>query len=83
MKLYSKEGQIMVDVKGLERKGDDLVLDAKLMNAYSMPIHLTPAEVRQALKLLSWRVVWYLPTMMVKGFRSEPKADAGGPQITK
>jgi hypothetical protein len=67
MKLISKEGQTLVDVKSIQREGDDLVMKAKLMDAYSMPIYLSPVEVRNALKLLSWRLVCYLPLMLVRG----------------
>jgi hypothetical protein len=38
------------------------VLSAKLMGAHSMPVILTPAELRQGLKLLSWRQAVYRPT---------------------
>jgi hypothetical protein len=69
MKMMSKEGQTLVDVKTIQRDGRDLVMKAKLMDAYSMPIVLTPRAVRDGLKLLSWKVFWYLPLMLVRGIR--------------
>jgi hypothetical protein len=73
MKMYSKEGQEMVDMKKLERDGADLVITAKLMGAYSMKIYLKPEEVRAGLKLLSWRVIRYMPLMLIRGFRASKK----------
>lgn len=69
MKMMSKEGQTLVDVKSIQKDGRDLVMKAKLMDAYSMPIVVTPLAVRNGLKLLSWKVFWYLPLMLVRGIR--------------
>ena len=69
MRMISKEGQTLVDVKSIQKDGPDLVMKAKLMDAYSMPIVLTPLAVRDGLKLLSWKVFWYLPVMLVRGMR--------------
>jgi hypothetical protein len=41
--MYSREGQEMVDVKKIGREGENLVMKAKLMGAYSMNIYLSPA----------------------------------------
>jgi len=71
MKMYSKDNQCMVDVRKLEKKGDDLVMNCKLMGAYSMPIYLRPDELRAALKLLSWDVLSYMPQMLVRGTEAE------------
>jgi hypothetical protein len=80
MKMVSKEGQTLVDVKSIQRDGRDLVMKAKLMDAYSMPIVVTPQAVRDGLKLLSWKVFWYLPLMLVRGIGD---ARAAGKQADK
>lgn len=69
MKMYSKEGQILVDVTKMHREGNDIVMKAKLMNAYSMNIYLRPEEVWRMLKLLSWSIILYAPAMLIKGWR--------------
>ena len=71
MKMYSKENQCMVDITKLEKIGDDLVMRCKLMGAYSMPIYLKPEELREALTLLSWDVVSYLPMMLIRNTEAE------------
>ena len=71
MKMYSKEGQCMVDVKKLELMGEDIVMTAKLMGAYSMKIYLRPQEMREALKLLDWEVVSAIPGLFIKGTKGE------------
>ena len=71
MKMYSKEGQCMVDVRKVERDGDNLVMTAKLMGAYSMKIYLRPDELREALKLLNWELLSSIPDLMVKGTKGE------------
>lgn len=73
MKMYSKEGQVMVNVTKLAREGDDLVMTAKLMGAYSMKIYLRPEELREALKLLNWEAISYMPEMLITGTKSEDK----------
>jgi DNA-binding transcriptional regulator LsrR (DeoR family) len=69
--MYSREGQEMVDVKKISREGENLVMKAKLMGAYSMNIYLSPAEMRSMLTLLSWEVLKYVPEMMVVGTKGE------------
>lgn len=69
MKMFSKEGQILVDVTELHREGDNIVMKGKLMNAYSMNIYVRPEEVWRMLKLVSWRIILYVPLMLMKGWR--------------
>ena len=69
--MYSREGQEMVDVKKIGREGENLVMKAKLMGAYSMNIYLSPAELRSMLTLLSWEVLKYVPEMMIVGTKGE------------
>jgi hypothetical protein len=69
--MYSREGQEMVNVKKIGREGENLVMKAKLMGAYSMNIYLSPAELRSMLTLLSWEVLKYVPEMMIVGTKAE------------
>lgn len=73
MKMYNKEGITMVDVKRVEKDGDNLAMVCKLMGAYSMKIYLTPKELRQALQLVDWDLIRYLPEMLIKDTRGEEK----------
>ena len=78
MKLYSKEGQTMVDVTKIFPEGDDLVMQCKLMGAYSMKIYLKPDQLRAALPLVSWDVVTSALGMLTKGTQCEDKLQEVG-----
>lgn len=73
MKLYSKEGQTMVDVTKVYPDGDDLVMQCKLMGAYSMKIYMKPDQLRAALPLVNWEVVMAVLGMLTKGTQCEDK----------
>ena len=73
MKLYSKEGQTMVDVTKVYPEGDNLVMQCKLMGAYSMRIYMKPDQLRAALPLVSWDVVMAVLGMLTKGTQCEDK----------
>ena len=68
MKMYSKEGSIMMDMKILRREGCDLVVKGKMMEAMTMSIYLRPEDVWESKSLLSWSIIWYLPVIIVKGW---------------
>ena len=73
MKMYSKEGQTLIDVTLVRREGENLIMKGKLMNAYSMAIYLRPEDAWKALSLLSFRVIAYAPLMLLKGWRRTQK----------
>lgn len=73
MKLYSKEGQTMVDVTRVYPEGDNLVMQCKLMGAYSMKIYMRPDQLRAALTLVNWDVVMAVLSMLTKGTQCEDK----------
>ena len=68
MKMYSKEGNIMMDVRSLRREGDTLIMKGKMMEAMSMSIYLKPEDLWASTSLLSWSVIWYMPIIIVKGW---------------
>jgi hypothetical protein len=67
MKMYSKDGIEMMDLYSLEQIGDNLVVRGKLLRSMPATIYLRPEEVLKAIKLLTWRVVLYMPIILVKG----------------
>jgi len=73
MKMYDTYRNVMMDVSSLERKGDDLVMKGKMMGTMPATIYLKPEEVWQAKSLLSWSIIWYLPILMIKGWRQSRK----------
>ena len=81
MKLFSKDGQTMVNVTEIDVDGDNLVMQAKLMNAYTTTIVLTPYELASATKLLKKGMVGHVLKMFRKGRKEKPQEEKG-PQFT-
>ncbi len=75
MKLYSKDGQALVNIKSIEADGDNLKVKAKLMNAYNTDIVLTPYELYQAKSLLKKGMISHLLHMFRKGKKAKPTED--------
>jgi hypothetical protein len=69
MKLYSKDGIEMMDVKSIEKPADDLVIKGKMMGTMATVIHVKPEDLWAALNLLSWKTKLALPAMLLKGWK--------------
>jgi hypothetical protein len=69
MKLTSKDGVEMMDVRSLEREGDVLVVKGKIMRSMPVTIHVRPEDLWQAFSLFSWPLLLRVPLLMLKGFR--------------
>lgn len=65
----------LMTVSGIDRDGNMLVIKGKIFGTMPMTAKLSPEEARNALKLLSPKLIWFLLTFL---FRST-KADAGRP----
>jgi len=63
MKIYSADRSELMQVTAIERKGDDLVLKGKVFGTMPMSATLTPEQAREALKLLSPKLVLFLLTL--------------------
>ena len=73
MKLMSKDGIEMMDIRSLDRDGDVLVVKGKVMGSMPTTIHLRPEDLWQAKKLLTWRIVVALPGLLLNGYRRAGK----------
>lgn len=69
MKLYGADKRELMTVSRIERDGNQLVIKGKVFGTMPMTATLTPAEVREGLKLLRLRGVLFLMTMP---FRRSP-----------
>lgn len=69
MKMFSKDGVEMVDVKSVDRDGDRLVLKTKVMGSMSATIVLRPQDLWEAMGLLSWPLALRLPGMLYRGWQ--------------
>jgi hypothetical protein len=74
MKLMSKDGTEMMDIRSLEREGEVLVVKGKIMRSMPATIHLRPEDLWQAFALFSWPLLLRLPYLMLKGFRRSRRA---------
>lgn len=75
MKMFSKEGIEMVDVRCIELDGEQLLLKTKVMGSMAATIVLRPPDVWAALKLLSWRLLLRMPVILFMGWRATKVVD--------
>lgn len=66
MTLYSVDKTALMEVSSLERSGSDLLIKGKVFGTMPMTARLTPREARNGLKLLSFRLVWFLLTLLLR-----------------
>ncbi|HEU4617245.1 MAG TPA: hypothetical protein VFV10_04355 [Gammaproteobacteria bacterium] len=60
MILYSPDGTALIEVKSLERSGNELLIKGKVFGTMPLTARLTAAETRKGLKLLRPSLVWFL-----------------------
>ena len=63
MKIYSADKSELMQVTRIERDGDDLVLKGKVFGTMPMSARLTPEQAKEALKLLSPKLLIFLLTL--------------------
>jgi hypothetical protein len=66
MKIYDANDQELMTVRKIEREGTNLVIRGKIFGAMPMAAKLTPAEARAALKLLDFRTVLFIPSLLFR-----------------
>lgn len=69
MKLYGQDNSELMDVSRIYRRDSELVMEGTIMEAMPIVARLKPAEVRQALKLLSFGDVLFIVSMLFRGSR--------------
>lgn len=75
MKVFSKEGMEMMDIKSIHREGDVIIIKGKIMGAMSAVMVIKPEDCWQAAKLLGLSLIAQLPALLMKGlFRSRKQA---------
>ncbi|HTV50443.1 MAG TPA: hypothetical protein VME21_04595 [Steroidobacteraceae bacterium] len=63
MKLLSADNSELMRIEAIERSGNDLLIRGKVFGAMPMTAKLRPQEARQALRLLSPRLLLFLLTL--------------------
>ena len=77
MRVFSKEGLELLDVKSIVMEGDNLLVKGKVMNSMAVTMAIKPEDCWDLVKQLGFGMILKLPGMLVKGFfRSRKKASA-------
>jgi hypothetical protein len=66
MTLYSTDNTPLMEVSSLERSGNDVLIKGKVFGTMPMTARLTPAEARKGLGLLSFKLVWFMVTALLR-----------------
>jgi hypothetical protein len=66
MKFVGPDDSELIMVTALDRDGDKLVIKGKVFGAMPIAARLSPAEARQGLKLLNFRLWWFLLTFLLR-----------------
>jgi hypothetical protein len=74
MKVYGADRRELMTVSRIERDGDQLLIKAKVFGTMPMTASLTPADVREGLKLLGLRGLLFVITMPFRGSRVSKEA---------
>lgn len=78
MKMFSKEGIEMMDVKSFHLDGDSLVMKGKMMGSMNTQVYIKPEDMAEAVALMPWKVILRLPVLYFRGLiRKRKKASAG------
>ncbi|HVY65129.1 MAG TPA: hypothetical protein VHH11_09940 [Gammaproteobacteria bacterium] len=64
--LYSADNSKLMEIEALERSGNDLLIKGKVFGAMPMTARLSPAEARKGLKLVSFKLAWFLLTFLLR-----------------
>ena len=70
MTILDANDKELMTVRKIERDGNTLVIRGKIFSAMPMVAKLTPEEARAALKLLDFRTVLFLLTLLFR--KSKP-----------
>ncbi|WP_277961765.1 hypothetical protein [Pseudomonas sp. RIT-To-2] len=66
MKIFGSDNSELMAVSTIERKGNELVLKGKIFGAMPMIAKVRPEEARAALKLLDFKTVMFLLSLLFR-----------------
>lgn len=66
MKVYAQDNSELMEIKSLERDGDNLVIKGKVFGSMPMTARLRPQEARKGLRLLNFKLVLFLLTFLFR-----------------
>ena len=66
MKFVGADDSELIMVTALDRDGNKLVIKRKVFGAMPITARLSPAEARKGLKLLNFRLLLFLLTLLLR-----------------
>ena len=69
MKLYGSDNSELMDISKIYRRDNELVVEGTILEAMPIVARLKPAEVRQALKMLTFGDLMFVVSMLFRGSR--------------
>ena len=66
MKVYAQDNSELMEIKSLERDGNNLVIKGKVFGTMPMTARLRPEEARKGLRLLNFKLVLFLLTFLFR-----------------
>jgi hypothetical protein len=66
MKIYDATDGELMQVRSIEREDNVLVIRGKIFGAMPMVAKVTPAEARAALKLLDFKTILFIISMLFR-----------------
>jgi hypothetical protein len=66
MKIYDATDGELMQVRSIEREDNILVIRGKIFGAMPMVAKVTPAEARAALKLLDFKTILFIISMLFR-----------------
>lgn len=66
MKVYAQDNSELMEIKSLERDGNNLVIKGKVFGTMPMTARLRPGEARKGLRLLNFKLVIFLLTFLFR-----------------
>jgi hypothetical protein len=58
MKLHGSEGILLMEVESISARDRNIQIKGKMMGQVPMTVVLRPADLREAMKMLSLSVIW-------------------------
>lgn len=70
MKLYGSDNKELMSVSSLARDGNNLVIKGKIFGTMPLTAKLKPEEARAALKLMDFKTILFLLTIVFRKSKS-------------
>jgi hypothetical protein len=71
MELYTVDNTSLMSVKSLRPEGNNLLIEGKIMGAMPVRAVLTPDQARAALKLMDFKTIVFLLTILFRPGRKK------------